>query len=129
MLAVCIMCVSGIFGINIHLLLVGFCLTLENKEVPPNHSSVLLHVTIQVIPSTVARVFSRECTFHCPTSDLVRSDQFVCYYWFYTDVQFRAMGRCFFNNWLLFVCFSTGQKDFFQSEVSELLVYTKMSLF
>lgn len=110
---VCIVCISSIFGINFQLLLAGFllCLTLENKEVSPNHSSVLLHVTSQVIPSTVARVIQEGA--HISLSNF-RSSQIwsVCYYWFYTDMQLHAMGRCFFIDWLLSVCFSTGHRLF-----------------
>lgn len=43
--------------ISLQLLLGGFllCLTTQKIEVPPNHSSILLHIMIQVIPSTAAR--------------------------------------------------------------------------
>lgn len=100
-LAVCITCISSIFEINFQWLLAGFCLTLGNRDtIKSLLSSLTCH---HAGNSTVARVFRREPTFHCLTSGLVSSDQFVCYYWFYTDVQFHAMGRCFFNNWLLFL--------------------------
>lgn len=47
--------------ISLQLLLGGFllCLTLQKTEVPPNHSSILLHIMIQVIPSTAARIIQK----------------------------------------------------------------------
>lgn len=39
----------------------------------PNHSSILLHIMIQVIPSTVARGIQKEPTFQCLTLALDRA--------------------------------------------------------